>query len=293
MLERSLYCPLVDIAAVPECEGVAADETGATTAQHAESVEDTVASDNVRPVARSEAETALVSPTDSTESEPPPPEPVNYDVSVSLRFLDVSESAFGRTARSLSDNCAVQFVRSGHADVTAANVNYRAEPPVITATISGLPNVSIDLEHSSLRFGKGADSFRECAYDGTEFAIDDMSQDDTVIVGQVTLPATKPRFQLIYDLSGQLIGEDEQQSSAAIMGFATRVKDVLDSRLIYASSKYVALDEYFAWVPSTSPDPYIEPMSELDLDGSAKPRLTQYLHELNEGVRTQMLERIS
>lgn len=293
LLERSLYCPLVDIAAVPECEGVADDETGATTTQHAESVEDTVVSDDVRPVARGEAETALLSTVDSTGSEPPPPEPVNYDVSVSLRFLDVSESAFGRTARSFSEYCAIQFVRSGHSDVAAANVNFRAEPPVITTTISDLPNVSLDLEQASLRFSKAEDSFLECAYDGTEFAIDDMAQADTIIVGRVTLPATKPRFQLIYDLSGQLIVEDEQQSNAAIMGFAARVKDVLNSRLIYASSKYVSLDEYFAWVPSTSPDPYIEPMSELDLDGSAEPSLTQYLHELNEGVRMQMLDRIS
>ena len=298
LIERSQYCPLVDLANVPDCENFEVEDSKPDVALTEVTGRESGSEGFVRPVARSEAETSDLNQAELTGSEtvtlpPPPPEPVDYEVTISLAFLGTLETTYGRLARNLNDDCAIQFMPVETTHVVEADIDFRAMPPIITATISALPDAPINLNHTMLRFEQGAETFRDCAYDGAVFALDEMSQDGTMIAGQVTLPAVKPRFQLIYDLSGQLIGEDERQSNAAVLGFAARVKDVLDSRLTYASSRYIALEEYFAWVPSTSIEPKIEPMSGLDQDDSAKPRGTQHLHELNDGVREQMLDRIS
>jgi hypothetical protein len=293
LIKRSQYCPLVDVADVPDCEGFDVSSANSTEPPNNNADAEAATEEVVRPRARGEVDTSGADREDSAVLEAEPtPEPVDYTVTISLAFAGSMESTYGRAARNLSDYCAIVFTLSGEAEAVVADVDYRAPRPVINATLQALPDASIDLTGVSLRFDRRAEEAIDCAYNGAVVALDGMQQDQTTIAGGVVLPAQKPRFDLIYDLSGNVIGDDARRSGDAVLGFATLVTNVLDARLTRESYRYGALEDYFAWRPRNSPDPKLEPMSALDMDGSAKPSGTQNIYALNEAVRTQMLNRI-
>lgn len=302
LIRRSQYCPLVDLTDVPDCDGFDAipgeTEESRTNMASTEGATDMP----IRPRARWQADASDAGADVVADSKgeaatvpalPPPPEPVDYLVRVQLAFAGALESTYGRAARSLQDECLIEFVSSGDDVVVVADVDFRATPPVINATLNALPEAAIDLSGVNLRFERRANSSIGCVYNGSVIALDGMSQDGTMIFGDVVVPAQKPQFDLIYDLSGKVIGDDPSRSGEVVVGFATLVADALKARLVNVSFKYGAINDYFAWTPSNSVDPKLEPMSALDTDGSATPTGTQYLHALNEGVRSEMLKRIA
>lgn len=293
LIERSQYCPLVDESDVPDCQGF--DGSSANSGEAPNNIADAeaVTEEVVRPLALGEIDTSDADREDPAVVEAEPtPEPVDYTVTISLAFAGSMESTYGRAARNLSDYCAIEFTPSGVAEAVVADVDFRATPPVIMATLQALPDASIDVTGASLRFNRSAEAESDCAYNGAVVSLDGMRQDQTTIAGGVVLPAQKPRFDLIYDLSGNVIGDDPRRSGEAVVGFATLITNVLDARLTKVSFRYGALDDYFAWTPGNSTVPNLEPMSALDTDGSAKPVGTRNIYTLNEAVRTQMLNRI-
>ena len=274
LIKRSQYCPLVDVADVPDCEDFDVSPAGSgeapdSIADHEAATEEVV---RLRPQAR--------------------PQPVDYTVTISLAFAGSKEGADGRAVSSLRNYCEIVFMPSGDAEAVVGEVEYSATPPAINATLRALTDAPIDLTGANLRFDTKAEASRDCVYDGAVVALDGMSQDQTMIAGVVVLPPQEPRFELFYDLSGQVIGNDERDSGEAVMGFATRVANVLGARLANGNVSYGVLVDYFAWTPRDSLDPKLEPMSELDTEGSSTPSGREYLQALNESVRTQMLNLI-
>lgn len=314
-IEAAQYCPLVNQADVRVCDGfdAIAEEAGKapTDPASAEDANEGAADDGADVTSSVEAGSAKVEESNGegegvAEAEanaepettlPTRPEPVDYKVKINLAFAGSGERTYGTAAKSLQDMCDITFMVSGDAEAVAAEVDFRAvdlrdkPKPLIEATSRALRDVSIDLSGANLRFEQDAtEALEKCTYEGAVVALDEMLQVETMITGVVVLPAQKPGFDLIYDLSGEVIGDDPSRSGKAVVGFASRVADALGTRLTNAYAG--AQEDYFVWIPSNSIDPTLVPMSVLDTDGSAAPNGTQYLHTLNESVRVQMLERI-
>lgn len=235
-------------------------------------------------------ETALTIPEPMPE---PDPVPISVPISITLAFAATDQLRFFRSVRNMANLCAATLSFAGTDEPLPLTFVATGTPPTATATFIMLPTASPDLSNAQISLARIPSAFAPCPFEGAVFAVEDLAQDENGLFASIRLPAFEPQLTVIYDLSGERVGETQAESGESLVAFAELVSDTLQQRLGTRSIDYGRISDFFAWVPAGTAAPRLVSVSELDETGDGAPQPGQFLHTLTQSVQQTMQEYIA